>query len=149
VIGGYVYRGNALPSLRGRYVYGDFVTGQVWALGWNGTTVTSNEPIEQAPNPTSFGEDNDGELYLVTRGSGVFVLEETSGGGSVPDLLSETGLFADLTNLMPAAGLVDSPAVDCSPPRSTRRSRSDRSQNSTTSTSVPASTAVTSAAISR
>ncbi len=108
VIGGYVYRGTATPSLRGRYLYADFVTGQVWALAVDGTRVTANDQIAQASGPTSFGEDNAGELFLVSRNGGIFGFEETGGGsGTVPDQLSDTGLFADLTNLTPAAGLME------------------------------------------
>lgn len=108
IIGGYVYRGTALPSLRGRYLYGDFVTGQIWALDWNGSSVTANEEIARASNPTSFGEDQDGELYVVSRNGGIFGLEERGGSGtSVPDSLSETGLFTDLDDLSPAPGLIE------------------------------------------
>lgn len=108
VIGGYVYRGLALPSLRGRYLYGDFVTGEVRALGYDGESVTEDQFIANAPSPTSFGEDNEGEVYLVTQGNGIFTLEETSGaGGQVPGMLSETGLFMDLETLTPADGLVE------------------------------------------
>ncbi|MEQ8857426.1 MAG: PQQ-dependent sugar dehydrogenase [Pseudomonadales bacterium] len=109
VIGGYVYRGTGTPSLRGRYVYADFVTGQVWALAWDGTRVTANDPIAQTSTPTSFGEDNDGELYLVSASGGIFGFDESGGGSgaSVPDQLSETDLFVDLANLTAAAGLIE------------------------------------------
>lgn len=40
VTGGYVYRGSRLPSLYGAYVYGDFCTGKIWALRYDGTKVT-------------------------------------------------------------------------------------------------------------
>jgi uncharacterized repeat protein (TIGR03806 family) len=108
VIGGYVYRGLDVPSLWGRYLYADFVTGEVWALAYDGSTVTANDLIATTTAPTSFGEDNNGEVYLVTQGSGIFAFEETSGGGSdVPGLLSETGLFSDLGALSPAPGLIE------------------------------------------
>src|SRR5678816_4155915 len=42
VIGGHVYRGSALPALVGSYVYGDFVSGRVWALVHDGQQVVSN-----------------------------------------------------------------------------------------------------------
>ena len=41
VTGGYVYRGSALPELRGWYVYGDYCTGRIWAATFNGSSWTS------------------------------------------------------------------------------------------------------------
>jgi glucose/arabinose dehydrogenase len=63
VTGGYVYRGNDVPALQGRYVYGDFGTGRIW-------TVSAESPgqpqeILKAANIASFGEDQRGELYVV------------------------------------------------------------------------------------
>jgi len=108
VIGGYVYRGTDVPSLRGRYLYADFITGQVWALAYDGNSVTANEQIAVAPSPTSFGEDNAGEVYLVTRNDGILSLAEAAGGdGELPEQLSETGLFTNLSSLTPAAGLIE------------------------------------------
>ncbi|HQR80089.1 MAG TPA: PQQ-dependent sugar dehydrogenase [Actinomycetota bacterium] len=66
VIGGYVYRGRAIPSLRGWYVFGDFVSGHIWAYR-GGQRVR----IGQADGVTSFGIDQDGELLLTTIDGGV------------------------------------------------------------------------------
>lgn len=108
VIGGYVYRGDAAPSLRGRYLYADYVTGEVRALAYDGNAVTADDLIATTASPTSFGEDERGEVYLVTQGSGLFGFEETSGGGEPgPDRLSDTGLFTDLAALAAAPGLIE------------------------------------------
>ncbi len=109
IIGGYVYRGSGVPTLRGRYLYSDFITGAVRALTYDAAsqTVTDDTRIATAPSPTSFGEDNDGEVYLVTQDSGIFGFEDTSGNAAAPRLLSETGLFTDLDSLTPAAGLIE------------------------------------------
>ena len=66
VTGGYVYRGAGIPGLQGRYVFGDFVTGRIWHIA-NDTapTVVMNEGFDSGFNISSFGEDNDGELYVV------------------------------------------------------------------------------------
>ena len=69
VIGGYVYRGANIPSLVGYYLYADFGSSNVWALAWDGADVCA-APVDLssqlAPmHPTSFGEDADGELYIV------------------------------------------------------------------------------------
>ena len=71
VIGGYVYRGNALPSLRGRYFYSDFYAGRVYSLrvrGGKATTVRT-EPFT-VDGLAAFGEDPQGELYVVSLSEG-------------------------------------------------------------------------------
>ena len=65
VTGGYVYRGRAYPALAGTYLYGDFGSGRVWGLraddgGWENASL-----LETGRAIVSFGEDDDGELYLV------------------------------------------------------------------------------------
>lgn len=73
IIGGYVYRGCAIPDLRGSYFYADYVSNQVWSLQHNGTSVTqivdrTAELVPPSPyvlsGPSGFGEDGRGELYL-------------------------------------------------------------------------------------
>lgn len=82
VIGGYVYRGNAIPALRGIYVFGDYLgpeggnsTGLIFTLRYNGSTVSNFQDITSQlfpthvgnfplNNPSSFGEDASGELVL-------------------------------------------------------------------------------------
>ncbi|MGH9368369.1 MAG: PQQ-dependent sugar dehydrogenase [Thermoanaerobaculia bacterium] len=59
VTGGYVYRGTLVPALSGRYVYGDYCSGRLWA---NGERLT---PV--APQLSTFGEDAAGELYAGTQ----------------------------------------------------------------------------------
>lgn len=67
VTGGHVYRGGAMPGLYGAYIYGDYVTGRIWALRRENGVVTEHGEIF-APPPkayiSSFGEDADGELYF-------------------------------------------------------------------------------------
>jgi glucose/arabinose dehydrogenase len=66
VTGGYVYRGTRIPGLQGRYVFGDFVTGRMWHIAIDTVpTVVMNEGFDSGFNISSFGEDNDGELYVV------------------------------------------------------------------------------------
>jgi len=109
VIGGYVYRGAALPTLRGAYVYGDFGSGRIWSLLYNGTQVLANTEIANVANPTSFGEDNNAELYAVSGSGSIFRFIETGGGtgNTAPLLLSQTGIFADTANLVVADGFIE------------------------------------------
>jgi glucose/arabinose dehydrogenase len=65
VTGGFVYRGKDIPALQGKYLYADFVNGRVWSLTRSGT----NELLlDSDTNPSSFGEDASGEVYLVNHG---------------------------------------------------------------------------------
>ncbi|MGI9308395.1 MAG: PQQ-dependent sugar dehydrogenase, partial [Gammaproteobacteria bacterium] len=65
ITGGFVYRGTAIPSLAGRYVFADYQTGQIWALANDGDGGYTNEEIHDAPFAiSSFGMGADGELYL-------------------------------------------------------------------------------------
>ena len=71
VTGGHIYRGGFYPDMQGQYFYGDFCTGILFSLfddPVNGWTVT---PVRDTPYQiTSFGEDEQGELYLTDYGAG-------------------------------------------------------------------------------
>ncbi len=66
VVGGYVYRGVLEPELQGVYLFGDFCTGLVWGMIRNeaGEWIRS-DPIETGLQISSFGEDANGEVYIV------------------------------------------------------------------------------------
>lgn len=71
VTGGYVYRGENVPELFGKYIYADYGTKKVWALTYDGITPPSNQLLLTAVNnPTSFGVDQFNELYIVGFGPG-------------------------------------------------------------------------------
>ena len=76
ITGGYVYRGNAVPSLQGKYLYADFVSGRVWVLDLNSDDGNTNSLIGTLSNPASFGEDADGEVYVVSYNGGLFKFTE-------------------------------------------------------------------------
>lgn len=65
IIGGPVYRGG-IPELFGKLIYGDFLTGTIWALVYNGSSVTENREIVDTDDFTlsSFGRDEEGEIYV-------------------------------------------------------------------------------------
>jgi uncharacterized repeat protein (TIGR03806 family) len=109
VIGGYVYRGSAVPALYGAYLYGDYEATTVWALTSDGEIPTSNVALDRVDQLSSFGEDRSGEVLLCSLGSGrLYRLEPnpTVPEPPFPQRLSETGLFSDVATLAPAPGLV-------------------------------------------
>jgi glucose/arabinose dehydrogenase len=66
VTGGYVYRGNAVPALRGRYIFGDYCSGTIWSMPATGGALRV-EPVK-VPQLTSFGQSLDGnQLYAVSQ----------------------------------------------------------------------------------
>jgi glucose/arabinose dehydrogenase len=68
IIGGHVYRGTRVSELEGYYLYGDYVTGQLWALRYDKDKgrVVANRTIREKGTPMlSFGEDEKGEVYLL------------------------------------------------------------------------------------
>ena len=72
VIGGYVYRGSAIPWLKGAYVYGDFCSGKVFGLRYmDGKVVEHRQLADTGLNIMSFAQDNNGELYLLSQRSGI------------------------------------------------------------------------------
>ncbi|MGL4609498.1 MAG: PQQ-dependent sugar dehydrogenase [Trueperaceae bacterium] len=74
VTGGYAYRGEALPDLQGTYIYGDFTSGKIWFATQQDGEWTSNEWLDTELFISSFGEDNDGELYVVDYSGAVYQL---------------------------------------------------------------------------
>lgn len=73
VTGGYVYRGTAVPSLYGAYIFADFCSGRMWALRYDGQGEAGQTQISGFPTfITSFAEDLSGELYALSRDGKIY-----------------------------------------------------------------------------
>lgn len=70
VTGGYVYRGSQVPELVGDYVYGDFISGRIWAARREAGGWVNREILASSVLISSFGEDEAGELYLTDYAGG-------------------------------------------------------------------------------
>lgn len=79
IIGGFVYRGSAIPALQGKYFFADHGFTTIWSLRYDGSTVTdlvdhTNELEPDGPltinSISSFGQDANGELYIVDIADG-------------------------------------------------------------------------------
>lgn len=118
IIGGMRYRGTKWNNLLGgKLLFGDHVRGRIWTATVDGTTPIVEEIIAGLPTGNKVGlgnfcTDSAGEIYLLTvNGTNV-------GGGTIrklnvagvsaepPQFLSQTGLFRDLTNLVPHPSLI-------------------------------------------
>ncbi|MBT6236765.1 MAG: c-type cytochrome [Verrucomicrobia bacterium] len=109
ITGGYVYRGKRIPELRGAYVYGDWETGKIWGLKTEGDRVTwQQELVDTSLKIVTFGEDHEGELYVVDYAGGLFELlprAEDEAHLPFPTKLSRTGLFENTAKQQMAAGV--------------------------------------------
>jgi glucose/arabinose dehydrogenase len=73
IVGGYVYRGSAIPALYGAYVYGDYCTGAIFAAVQSGGVITSTRQLPiNVPQLTSFGQDPRGEIYATSDAGNVY-----------------------------------------------------------------------------
>jgi len=110
VIGGVVYRGSRMPELYGFYIFADYVSGNIWATKYEDGT--NSRPIRLTHNPgiAGFGIDpRNGDVLMVDHEEGaIYRLEGTMQNGlsNLPQMLDETGIFADLTTLQPQPGIV-------------------------------------------
>ncbi|HZL87850.1 MAG TPA: PQQ-dependent sugar dehydrogenase [Pirellulaceae bacterium] len=112
VIGGPVYRGEKLPGLIGSFVYGDYITGTIWAIrpdkdnSYSHTTLVDTDQRIVAFTQGSGGEifvldyDLTGEIYELLPSD----VKDTS--AAFPRRLSQTGLFASLATMEPAPGVM-------------------------------------------
>lgn len=121
VIGGFVYRGNKWPSLRGKYLFGDHTNRNVWSLDYD--NVSGNATRNYLATVPAFGQgskagissfatDADGEIYILKLfgtnldGGKIYKLNATNLTPDPPQFLSQTGAFSNLNTLSPAPGLI-------------------------------------------
>jgi uncharacterized repeat protein (TIGR03806 family) len=112
ITGGHVYRGTAMPSLVGTYLYGDFVTGNIWALTYD----SDNKPVPKvittvdANTLVAFGQGHDGEVYTVQISGVISKLVPSTPpapqAGELPALLSQTGCADPDDPTRPTAGMI-------------------------------------------
>ncbi len=73
VTGGFVYRGNKIPALRGGYLFADYCGGTLRALAAQDGKVVQDRVLPvHVPSVNSFGQDDDGELYVMSDAGDVF-----------------------------------------------------------------------------
>jgi len=66
ITGGFVYRGKEIKEFYGKYIYGDFVIGNIWALSYDGVNQTKNEIIGKVGGISTFGIDKEEEIYFAS-----------------------------------------------------------------------------------
>lgn len=115
VTGGHVYRGNAIPGLRGRYVFGDFTNGNIWAIARDaGPIDQSDVALDTSLSISAFARDADNALYVLNYfgGAGGGIHRIVPAGDSTPpddgvsQTLSGTGCVNMSDPRVPADGTV-------------------------------------------
>ncbi len=87
VAGGYVYRGSKIPGLDGKFVYGDFGSGNIWSVDAGQTSGTLLTP--SSLKISTFGQDEAGEIYVVDYATGT--VKQLVAAGDAPPMPSGAG----------------------------------------------------------
>jgi len=110
VTGGVVYRGNRISQLYGAYVFGDYTSGNVWILRYDGSNTVPFQRITAASGPAAFGTDpRNGDVLIAELNAneiGRLNYNTTSSGAPLPPTLAASGAFSDLASLTPNSGIV-------------------------------------------
>jgi uncharacterized repeat protein (TIGR03806 family) len=108
ITGGYVYRGSQNTTLKGRYIFGDFVSGRIFA--WIAENATQprqpTQLLASGLSIASFAQGNDGEMYVVDYGALYRIVFQAGSGGQIPAALSATGCANPGDAKQPSSGLI-------------------------------------------
>ncbi len=109
--GGVVYYGSKLPELQGTCIYGDYSTGKIWGLRYDGKQVTWHKELVDTPFAiVGFSETPSGELLVIDQQTGFYKLEPnpppTTPPLPFPTKLSDTGLFTAVAKHEVAPGVI-------------------------------------------
>jgi len=105
VTGGYVYRGSQYFSISGRYIYGDYCTGRIWALSYDGETPAQNEELLDTDiYISSFGLDQDNELLICSLADGRIYRFLSDEAGSLGDLSQDD--MVDVLDIIQAINII-------------------------------------------
>ena len=110
ITGGYVYLGEQQSELYGHYIYADYETGKIWSLNVDDEQIQNLTEIADTDlKIVAFGQNLDNELLLVDfQGGGLYELApqtDTRYNPNFPTRLSETGLFSNVHEQIPAPGM--------------------------------------------
>jgi len=109
VTGGVVYRGNRIAALHGNYIFGDYVSGNVWSLKYDGTNATSFVRLADDTGIAAFGIDpSNGDVLTADQNNETIkrLIAVPAAGPALPATLADAGVFTNLATLTPHAGFV-------------------------------------------
>jgi glucose/arabinose dehydrogenase len=109
IVGGYVYRGSAIPGLQGTYIFGDDCRTSIVGVSESGGVVGAQHDLGvNVSQLSSFGEDPSGELYLLSLTGTVYKLVA---GNSTPSCTVDGTTLAKGTSIKVGRGLTSTPAA--------------------------------------
>jgi uncharacterized repeat protein (TIGR03806 family) len=108
---GLTYYGSRLKELHGTHIYSDYDTGKFWSFRYeNGRVVDHREIADTTHRVVGFGEDNDGEFYVLDHTAGTIHRlvpnPQQTQTSRFPRTLSDTGLFSSVARQTPAPGVI-------------------------------------------
>ncbi len=108
ITGGFVYRGSRFASLYGKYLFADYVSGNIWSLARDGSGKANVVRIAGSAGVVAFAPDpSNGDVLMANINQGIIQrLSVGTKDTTYPATLGATNLFADLTDLSPNPGLV-------------------------------------------
>ena len=111
ITGGYVYRGTKIPSLYGKYIYGDFGSGRIWSASGSGDGIFAAQLIAETNIQIStFAQSPDGEMFVADFSGGGVQQLIAAGEPAAPTgfgaKLSETGCLDPADATKPPAGMI-------------------------------------------
>ncbi|HUM26521.1 MAG TPA: PQQ-dependent sugar dehydrogenase [Anaerolineales bacterium] len=113
ISGGYRYRGSEFQSLKGVYLYGDFCTGRIWGAEPNNGSWVAVELADTDYGVTTFGEDENGELYVADFFGGVIYKIQATTFTDVPLDHPQYAYIEALYDAGYTAGCSSSPLMYC------------------------------------
>jgi len=112
ITGGCIYRGSAIPTLRGEYFFADYCSNQIWSFRYDGMTVYEYQDRTSELTPdvgsissiSGFGEDASGEIYVCDLGGEVFKIIPQAASGACCVGTSGTCIFIPESNCAAGGG---------------------------------------------
>src|SRR6185295_10825002 len=115
IIGGIVYRGTNIPELIGAYLFAEFITGDIWALRYDGTNVQvqnlmwNGAPLKEI-GIVAFGSDpRNGDVLVADFDNNIIrrlAFTPSPTGPVLPGTLTQSGIFANVRNRTPQTGVI-------------------------------------------
>jgi putative heme-binding domain-containing protein len=110
ITGGYTYRGQRLPGLYNQWIYGDYVTGKLWSFTPAAAGMKNHrELLDSHLRVITFARDHSGEVFIVDYAGQIYRFaknDRQASNTAFPQRLSETGLFQNLPQQVPAPGVI-------------------------------------------
>lgn len=98
VTGGYVYSGNNAVELTGKYIYGDYVSGNIWKLEYNNGTTNNSLISSTNYNVSTFGVDENNELYFADYNGQIYKFKGTTTGSVGNTIKNDFKLYQNYPN---------------------------------------------------